>query len=356
MRSGNGRFSVTSPVPRAVWESLLRSDRNALVSQSLAWRDAVFASGRYEDVSRLYEFPSGRQVVVPLARHRPRPRWAAVAASWPRGWEVGGPISEGGRVSPAEAAAVLADVAGRGMLTAGIRLRHDADAAWLSEARQFRVVERGCCVLDLAGGFGEVWQHRFRGTARRAVRKAERSGLDIEVDRSGRLLGVFYDLYQQSMPRWTALRHEPLWLTRWRMASVNPASPDRLALVAGNFGEGCATWVARSQGRPVAAIIVLRSGAYAKYWRGAMDKEAATPVRANDLLHRLAIEEACRDGYRFYDMGFAQPGSSLAGFKEKLGTTLHFTHTLLAERIPLEAARQRSEGLIKKMIGARDNT
>jgi len=356
MRSGNDSFSVTSPVPRAVWESLLRSDRNALVSQSLAWRDAVFASDRYEDVSRLYEFPSGRQVVVPLARHRPRPRWAAVAASWPRGWEVGGPISEGGRVSPAEAAAVLADVAGRGMLTAGIRLRHDADAAWLSEARQFRVVERGCCVLDLAGGFGEVWQHRFRSAARRAVRKAERSGLDIEVDRSGRLLGVYYDLYQKSIPRWTAVRHEPVWLTRLRMTWINPTSPDRLALVARHFGENCSTWVARYRGQPVAALIVLRSGAYAKYWRGAMDKEAANPVRANDLLQRLVIEEACRDGYRFYDMGFTQPGSPLAGFKEKLGTTLHFTHTLLAERIPLDAARERSEHLVKKMIGARDNT
>jgi len=54
-------------------------------------------------------------------------------------------------------------------------------------------------------------------------------------------------------------------------------------------------------------------------------------------------------------MGFAQPGSSLAGFKEKLGTTLCFTHTLLAERIPLDAARRRSEDLVKKMIGARDS-
>jgi hypothetical protein len=87
-----------------------------------------------------------------------------------------------------------------------------------------------------------------------------------------------------------------------------------------------------------------------------MDKEAANPVRANDLLQRLVIEEACRDGYRFYDMGFTQPGSPLAGFKEKLGATLHFTHTLLAERIPLDAARERSEHLVKKMIGARDNT
>lgn len=329
-------------------------DPNAVVAQSLPWRDAVFASGQYRDLSLLYEFPSGRQVVLPMARHRGVPPWAALAASWPRGWEAAGPICPGGQVSPEEVAAVLADVAGRGSLATEIRLRHDADRTWLSEARHFRVDKAGTYVLDLQEGFDRVWQHRFRSEARTAVRKAERSGLDIEVDRSGRLLDVFSDLYEKSIRRWSAQQqHEPLLLTRWRAAWTSPTSPARLALIAGHFAENCATWIARSKGQPVAAIIVLRSGAYAKYWRGAMDSEGATPVRANEFLHRLAIEEACRDGYRFYDMGAAQPGSSLARFKEKLGAAPLFTHILRAERLPLHAARQRSEELVKKMVGFR---
>jgi hypothetical protein len=84
-----------------------------------------------------------------------------------------------------------------------------------------------------------------------------------------------------------------------------------------------------------------------------MDSEGATPVRANEFLHRLAIEEACLDGCHFYDMGAAQPGSSLAGFKEKLGAASVFTHILRAERLPVYAARQRSEELVKKMVGFR---
>lgn len=354
MRSGDGDPAVTSPVPREVWESALRADPNAVVAQSLPWRDALFASGRYRDVSLLYEFPSGRQVVLPMARHRGAPTWAALAASWPRGWEAAGPICPRGRVSPEEAAAVLADVADRGPLATEIRLRHDADTTWLDEACQFRVDKASTYVLDLQGGFDRVWQHRFRSEARTAVRKAERSGLDVEVDRSGRLLGLFSELYEKSIRRWSAKQqHEPLWLTRRRMTWVSPTSPARLALMAENFGEDCATWIARSKGQPVAAIIVLRSGAYAKYWRGAMDSEGATPVRANEFLHRLAIEEACRDGYRFYDMGVAQPGSSLARFKEKLGAAPVFTHILRAERLPVHAARQHSEELVKKMVGFR---
>jgi len=349
MPSGNGSPTVTSPVPRAVWESLLRADEGAVVTQSLAWRDAVFASGRYHDVSLLYEFPSGRQVVLPMARRRGQPHQVAMMASWPRAWGVGGPLTTGGGITAAEAAAVLDDVAGRASRVE-LRLRHDADEAWVKEARRYRIERIGRYVLDLAGGFDEVWKHRFRGTARTAVRKAERSGLEVEVDRSGQLLGVFYDLYEKSMPRWGA-GHEPLWLTRRRVNWVNPTSPSHLALIAGHFGEGCATWVASAKGEPVAAIIVLSTGAQVQYRWGAMDKEGANPVRANELLHRLAIEEACREGYRCYDMGGAHPGSSLAGFKEKLGATLHYNHFLLAARPAVHAARRLSRDIAKKVTG-----
>ena len=134
MRPGNGSLRVVSPVPREIWESLVRSDKGAVATQSLAWRDAVLATGRYQDVSVLYEFASGGQVVLPLARHRRLPPQAAVVASWPREWSVGGPISQDGLVSPAEAAAVLADVARRGTLAAQIRLRYNADPNWLAQA------------------------------------------------------------------------------------------------------------------------------------------------------------------------------------------------------------------------------
>jgi hypothetical protein len=350
MRSGNGYPMVTSPVPREVWESLYRSDENAVVSQSLTWRDALFADGRYQDVSLLYDFPSGRQVVMPMAQRRQQPRWANAVASWPQVWGIGGPITQGGQVSPAEAAVVLDDVARRGTVAATIMLRHDADKAWLSHARKFHVEERGCYVLDLAEGFGQVWQHRFRSNTRRAVRKAERSGLDVEVDRSGRLLDVFYDLYEKSLLRWAAARHEPLWFTRLRMNRVCYTTPRHLAVVAKHFAADCATWVAWYKGQPAAANIVLQSGVYVKAWRGAMDKEIAGPVCATEFLDRLAIEEACEEGYRFYDMGGAEPGSSLARFKENFGATLLFTHELRAERLPVYRARRLSANVVSTLM------
>ena len=355
---GNGtppaaaRAVVTSPVPRDVWGALLRSDPGAVVTQSLAWRDAVFADGRYRDVSRLYEFASGRRIALPLARRRHGTAWTAVTASWPREWGTCGPICQDGQVSAAEAAAVLADMAGRGTVAAEIQLHEGADAAWLGAAGGYRVEERGSHVLDLAGGFSEVWSHRFRGTARTAVRKAERSGLEGEVDRSGQALGVFFDLYEKSIHRWAAMQHEPVALTRWRTIRATP--PRMLAAVSQHFGTDCEIWTARSEGVSVAAIVVLRSGSHAKYWRGAMDKELATPVRANDYLHSRAIEEACRDGYRCYEMGKSRPGSPLAAFKEKLGATPQSGYTVRTEHLPLDAVRRFARNAVKSAIRFRD--
>ncbi len=347
---------VTSPAPRAAWESLVRSDPTAVVGQSPKWRDAVVAGGRYDDASVHYAFPSGREVVLPLARPRWQPSWATVVSSWPQVWGIGGPLTSDGTISPAEAATVLADAERRGTLASGITLSHAADPTWLGAAGRFEVEDLGCYVLDLDGGFDEVWQKRFRGTARTAVRKAERSGLEVEVGRSGRLLGVYAHLHEMSVRRRAAALGEPVWLSRLRMGRVS-STPRQLALVAAQFGEECATWVARRDGTPVAAIVVLTSGTQAKYWRGAMDKDLGTPVRANDLLQRLAIEEACKDGYRCYDMGGAHPGSPLAVYKTKLGAAPHHTHELRARRAPARlahTARLRTETLVKNAMGLDD--
>jgi GNAT acetyltransferase-like protein len=354
MKFSDDGLRVVSPVPREVWESLLRSDRGAAMTQSLAWRDAVFASGRYRDVSLLYEFGSGRQVVLPLARRRGQPPLAAVVASWPQEWSVGGPICSDGRVSLAEAAAVLTDVAQRGPLEARVTLRYNADRAWLEAAAgQFEVSRYGCYVLDLDGGFEHVWQYKFRRVARKAVRKAERSGLDVEVDRSGRLVGVVRELYEKWIRARAARQGQPVWLTRMRMSRIAPTSLPHMKLVAEHFGKDCATWVARSKGQPVAAMIVLRFGTYVQPWRLAEDGDLAHPVAASEYLHRLNIEEACRDGYRFYNMGGSPEGSSLARYKEKFGASMYFTHELSLTHPPLRAARtawRLSEDLVKKTL------
>lgn len=350
--------AVSSPVPRDVWGSVLDSDPGAAVSQSLPWTDALFAGGRYRDISLLYQFGSGHQVVLPLAASRVLPAMASPVASWPRVWNVGGPVCRDGRITVAEAAAVLDDAARMRALTTQIWIGHGADQAWIDAARaaerRFRVEQSGTWILDLGQGADHVWERKFRSSVRRAIRKAERSGLDIEAGQGEKLIGDFYGLYLKSVQRWARMQNAPLWLTRKRLASTT--NPGRLRQVARSFGAQCSTWVARSGGEPVAALIVLRSGRYAKAWHGAMDKELSAPLGGvSQLLDWLAIQSAVADGYSGYDLGYATPGTSLGGYKERLGADLAVNHLIWTERVPVRATDLAVREAVKRAIGFRDN-
>ena len=52
--------------------------------------------GEWRDASRCYELPSGRMLVLMMARRSGRPAMLAREASWPVGWGSGGLLSVGG--------------------------------------------------------------------------------------------------------------------------------------------------------------------------------------------------------------------------------------------------------------------
>ena len=86
---------VTSPAPRAVWRDLAERDEHALVTQTPTWLDAICDTWRFEDASRLYQFDTGLQIVVPSARPRGWPARRIAEESWPR-WGLGGAVVSGG--------------------------------------------------------------------------------------------------------------------------------------------------------------------------------------------------------------------------------------------------------------------
>jgi hypothetical protein len=332
-------YEVISPAPWEAWQGLRDSDSGAVVSQSLPWLQAMCQASALRDASRLYQLPTGRRVLVPMVRPLRVPTVLATAASWPWAWGVGGPLLDGGSLAPVEAAQVVADVAQLPALRVQIRCRHDMPTQWTTAAENaFAVSSHAIYVLDLDGGFGQVWQRRFTSSARQAVRKAERSGLEVRTGRTAGLLAEFYDLYEQSVVRWAEQQHEPLALTRWRTRRAN--SHRMLQVVADQFQDSFTIWVAYQAGEPVAAIIVLSLGSYAKYWRGAMNKELANPTRANNLLR--------------YDMGESRPDSSLARFKAGFGAASQVAYEYRKERVPVSAVQDRLRRGVKRVVGFRD--
>lgn len=105
--------------------------------------------------------------------------------------------------------------------------------------------------------------------------------------------------------------------------------------------DACRIWVAWVDGKPAASIIVLTFGANAYYWRGAMDKELASPTRANYLLHARAIAQACRDGCRYYQMGETGFDPGLAQFKASFGAHPRDYVEYRIERLPITTVRNR---------------
>ncbi len=341
-------FHVTSPAPREVWLDLLKSDAKALPSQTPAWLDCICAMGGYEDASRLYETSGGRQLILPMVRRKGLPATLTTESSLSRGWGMGGLVAPGS-IHAEEVAMVLADLASRPVLRTCIRPNLLTAKTWATARLPAGVITIPHLhhVLDLEGGFEQVWAKRFNSTRRRNVRKAERAGLDVECDTSGKLVPVFYDLYLRWTDRRAQERHLPLSLTRWLARRRDPLL--KFQLVAQAFGDACRIWVAWLDGRPAAASILLIFGANAIYWRGASDKELASPTRANDLLQKLMIEDACRAGCRYYNMGESGGVASLMHFKSRFGATAYQSTEYCLERLPITSVQDRFHGLTRRI-------
>jgi hypothetical protein len=344
-------FQVTSPAPREVWQDLLKSDREALPDQTPAWLDCICKMGGYEDASRLYQTPEGRQLILPMVRRRGLPAALTTEASLPHAWGIGGLVASG-TISAEEVVAVFADLAGRSVLRTCIRPNPLVAETWASaQPPGVIAVPRLAHVLDLEGGFEGVWTKRFSSNTRRKMRKAERSGLVVECDTSGRLVPVFYDLLQRSFDRWARQQREPRALARWRGRRRDPLH--KFQTIAQMLGDACHIWVACLDRQPAAAILVLQ-GANAHYTRGAMNKELAGPTFANYLLHRLAIKDACRAGCRYYHMGESGSSASLAHFKTRFGARAYPYAEYRLERLPITSVDAQLRRLVKRLIGFKD--
>jgi hypothetical protein len=328
--------SVLRPAPRDVWDRLVASDPRSLPSHSPRWLDAICAVTGLGDASRCYQTADGRQLVLPMVRRRLL-GVALAEASLPYGWGPGGLIAEGGLLLPEDIRAVLADLSGRRVPLVTLRPSPATGRVW-DAAAPAAVVRRPhmAQTVDLGAGFAEVWRTRFKADTRNRVRRAERAGVLVEQDDTGRLVPVFQELYQKAVARWARRDGQPLAVARRRAAWREPGS--KLPTVAAALGTSCRVYLASVDGRPAAAIVVLLGTASASYWRGAMDEEVAGRTYANYLLHRTAIEDACAAGCRAYHMGDSAPGSPLALFKSRFGAgECHYASYQL-QRVPLASA------------------
>ncbi len=354
---------VTTPAPVGVWTEVLGEDPRATLMQTPQWLAMAATVSGDTDASRLYEYADGRRLVLPLLRRRWAPGLTTQGA-YPPSYGQGGLVASGG-LRPADVTAVLEDLRRGPAVSTRLSANYDATAIWeAGNVRGVVRVPRRVHVLDLEGGPDAVWHRRYRSSTRRAVRKAEAADVTVECDTSGSLVDDFYELYRT----WTATRarrgHLPPALASYTARRREPLAKIRQA--AALPGGMCRIWMARLEGRPVAAIITLVRPPYAYFWRGYSDQDSAGPVRANNLLHHRAVLDAIDSGCRSYNMGESGGVEALERFKETFGATPRPLPDLRVERLPvstmeraidrarsrvLESLRHIPAGLVRRSRG-----
>ncbi len=336
---------------RPAWEDLVAQDHDVALSKTPQWADCGCSSDHFSDATLLFRGEDGRRLIFPRLRN---PTLPGLFSSPPRHWNLGadasGFLSEGGPVSPREASALIQEIRRHSGLRTRIVVGKDDARVWASAVPgTVYSIARTAQVLDLRGDFSTVWSQRFTSKVRSNSRKAERRGVVVESDSTGRLIPVFDVLYRSSVDRWAQERGYPLTLMRWLAQRQHPQG--KFATVARTLGEVCTVWIAWRQGEPIAGIINLTKGTRVTYWRGAMDKERARGTGANELLHRCAIETACSDERHSYDFGLSQT-ADLQRFKGTFGTSEVPVHIYYFEKFPTAAAEDKYYEAAKQAIRA----
>ncbi|MDQ5852787.1 MAG: GNAT family N-acetyltransferase [Chloroflexota bacterium] len=345
----NIRLVAIGAESRERWEAVVRTDANVNILQTPIWCDCICHSEGLEDVTRSYESPDGRLIVLPLVRDRRLPMQLKVQSSWPGPWGSCGLLATEGRIIANDVIQIIKDLQACNALRTSVPVPRMADGQLWEALVPADVIRdsRKTHMLDLSGGFDNVWRKRFAGAVRTAVRKAERLGITVESDTTGRLLPVFDALYRMSVDRWAKARSHPLAIARLLASRREPFRKFRI--VADLLGEACEVHIAWLGGKPLAGTIILTHGAVATYWRGAMDIERAAGTGANELLHRVAIETACRKGCLQYDMQ-RSASQGLGRFKSKFGAQPTDFLEYRFENIPVTVLERRARVFAKRML------
>lgn len=344
--------AAVSPAPRPAWRQVLADDPGATALQTPEYFDAALIGTRGRDVSRLYTLADGRRLVLPLIRRRSLPG-VRLDADFPGGYGHGGMLATGG-LRGTDVAAVLEDLAGSAH---ALRIggSHHTAAQWAAAASPGVVVTpRRVEVLDLSGGFAEIMAHRFTRQVRQNVNRAQRLGVEIEVDTTGRLARTFYDIYLTWVEHWVKRSKLPDQVARFQ--ARREERWQKFATVTSRLGDLCRIFVARHEGVPVAGTITFVHGEHAIGWRSYSVRDDGRRLGANVFTQAIAIQDAAESGCRWFDLGQSGGVEQLLRYKRSMGAEPREAIDLTIESPVVrrvQTARRRTEAAVVGLLSHR---
>ena len=188
----------------------------------------------------------------------------------------------------------------------------------------FRSVSSKCTMLNLRDFDKEkVWDN-YRSEVRRAIRKAQKSGLSAKRANSKKEVEAFYRLYHSSMERKGApSKYPPRWFTAIYEILIKQGTADIL--------------FALKEDQLIAGVVLIRSLTSHHYLHNGSD-EAHLDSRPNDFIVDQIIQEGVKEGKSTLDfMGSDPTDLSLIRFKEKWGSRSLDIHTYVKDISPLKS-------------------
>ena len=192
--------------------------------------------------------------------------------------------------------------------------------------------------LELTGGEDRLFAG-FDSSVRRAIRKAQKAGVQVEVANTLDAIRVFYALHCQ-----TRKRHglPPQSFLFFRQIQEHILSRGQGFVILGRFED-----------RPIAAAVFFHLGSEAIYKYGASDS-AFQQLRANDLVMWEAIKWHWRAGHSSLHFGRTSTANEgLRRFKRGFGATEEAIHYFRFDyrSNSFVTSRDRAEGRLNAVFG-----
>jgi len=225
----------------------------------------------------------------------------------------GSPLVADGISGEAAASAVVAllakldeETGGPLVLTTALHLSGDWDHALAPELEGRGFVREAVpvAVMSLSGGVEHVERHLMKKNRRNERNKALRRGCVTGVTDDPAILDEFYPIYRKAARRW------------------GKAPTDRGLLgdlLAGGEGRVFCTTV-RFEGDLLGAHFNLMDGDTVTAWLAASVRERSRELFPSTLLVWTDIEESCRRGAAWLDLGAHGGQAGVANFKKLVGT------------------------------------
>jgi len=164
-------------------------------------------------------------------------------------------------------------------------------------------------VVPLVGGFEVVQGGRQKKTKRTEGTRALKRGVEVEISRDPELLAEYYPLYLQATKRWGV---EPTPLSLLRELLIGPPGSE------GQVEQVFFTCVTLD-GRVIGGHLNLHYGDRVIAWNGVTDPNLARQYFPATAAIWADLEESCRRGALWLDLGGSGGDAKLKEFKRHFG-------------------------------------